>query len=194
VAAVYSGDALSKPSTGSLTQQVVAPRGCNSSFSCSHTVAAANGTAQLEVGTYGDGNDVLYTIAISFEARPMSCTTANTGDTAVFDVSYSLSKYVVLDTYEAAATTANQNPDKVCWGSDQVFQTAAGTPATFNAADGLYEGLLPMCVVVDGTQPCVDGPSEFRPAAADPNNCDCDPRARLETVIQAPPGDPRVTR
>jgi hypothetical protein len=186
----YNGDSLAKPSTGTLEQEVVAPRGCSADFSCYHSVDAADGTARLEVST-GGGASGPYTIAIWFTTKPLSCTTAGTGDTAVFDVTAAIYKWVQLTTYDAAATTANQNPNRICWGSDQPFQTASGVPAAFNAAAGEYQGLLPMCSD-GGPEPCVDGPSQYSPPQG--SGCDCDPRARLETWIVAPPGDPKATR
>lgn len=192
VTASYNGDSLAKPSTGSLTQEIVEPKGCNSDFGCYHDVSAANGSSRLTVSTGGDGEGAAYSIAISFSSVPLSCTTAGTGDTAVFDVSYDLGKYVELHTYDASATTGNQNPNKICWASDQAFTTSSGGVAAFVAASGMYEGTLPMCGQFEGAEPCIVGPSTYTPAQAP--DCDCDPRAHLLTEIYAPAGDPKVTR
>ena len=193
VTAIYSGDLLSAASSASLVQQVTGPVVCNSTFDCSSSRESANGSAALRVDVPGGDDEGLYEISIWFTSVPMSCSRANTGDIAVFDVTLERFKIVRFDTYNQAAVTANSQPNRICWGSDSPFITASGVPATqVSVSPPFYEGLLPACAI-DGTLPCVDtSETEFQPAQ--PPDCDCDPRARLRNYILAPPGDPKSGR
>jgi hypothetical protein len=191
VTANYNGDLLASPSSGSLVQRVTGPRGCNSTFSCTHQESAADGSADLYVEVPGGEDEGLYTITISFTDVAMSCSRPNTGAIGVFDVTLDRIKTVRYDTYNQQAVTANQQPNRICWASDSPFTTASGTPAPLTGS-GFYEGLLPACAV-DGTLPCVDTTqTEFRPAQGP--GCDCDMRARLRTYVIAPAGDPKSGR
>lgn len=86
-------------------------------------------------------------------------------------------------TYVIAKGVVNQRQNtgvdhfEVCYGSNEPFKDKAGADAQFDAASGLFEGLLPGCDAKQTNAPCVisktkDGPGnvvlKFKSLAGDP--------------------------
>jgi hypothetical protein len=189
VRAAYSGDVLTAPSHADVFWQLASPKTCKKNELCEHDVFAGDDTAaaKVKVADNGTNDSSEYPLVAYFDTVPLSCTTAGTGDGLVVDVPAGTGeKLITLTTFGAAATKANANPDRICYSAPYQF----ASDATFNDGTGQWEGVLPLCLP-DGPTPCVFSGSEYTPAST----CgDCDPRARLETTILAPPGDPKSTR
>lgn len=185
VTAKYNGDLLSKPSTGTLAQETNDPVACLAAEFCDSFVEAANGSASMYVNTDGNGA-ADYFLEMSFQSAPLSCTTPGTGDTGVFNVTDGqVSKTVQYTVYDAAATAIG-NSSRVCWFSDQPFTTASGAPAAPVA--GGFEGLLPLCFPGDDSSnppPCVEEFDYYISEGGDPT---------AYVVVDAPAGDPKITR
>jgi hypothetical protein len=187
VRATYSGDLLSKPSSAEMTWSVAGTNPCNADVGCSETVVSGDDTARGDVLVLPEGFDPTPSnLTVYFDTIPLSCSTPGTGANLVVDIAGGGEKLITFTTYGAEATKANQNPNRICYLSNSPF---AG--ATFDSGAGGYVGLLPVCVVDVTAPPCVVS-SEYTPQQGP--GCDCDPRARLETVIFAPAGDPKSTR
>jgi len=163
--ASYNGDLVSKPSSGIGYQTL-----CGQYSYCEAYGSSADGTAALDVQSQGSDNPDGESIAIGFTTTPLSCSTPNTGDVAVWAISDPTAPdYVVMDTYGTSGQNAqNAHPinsdgegGHVCYDSPTPFITASGAPAT-KQPDGTYEGVLAACVDGDGgveNPPCYDGGS-----------------------------------
>ncbi len=185
VTAKYNGDLLAKPSTGSLSQQTNDPVDCLAAEFCDAYLTAANESASMYVDTDGNGAGN-YQLEMSFQSAPLSCTTAGTGDTGVFNVTDSqVTKMVEYTVYGAAATRIGSS-SRVCWFSDQPFTTASGAPAA--PVSGGFEGLLPLCFPGDDSSnpaPCVEDWDYYVSEGGTPI---------AYVYVDAPAGDPKITR
>ena len=198
----YMGDLLTRGSTGSIAQQVSHPEPCSIEDGCTVYEAAADGTADVTVFVEGTGpvdsfaSDAITSaegdasVDIYFTTVPSACTTPGTGDGVVVNVSDGLAKTLRFRTFNQEAVQAAQNPNRLCYESNMPFTTAGGGSAT-QIGEFTYVGFLPTCSENDGVAPCILS-SEFTPASGPCS--ECDPRARLDTYIEAPGGDPKGTR
>jgi hypothetical protein len=189
VTATYHGDTLSKPSSGFVDELLGYPHDCNTAdeMACTSFMVSANGTTGLEVTVpQQDGPATDYQIKIGFESAPLGCTTAGTGDTAVYDVDLPAGQGKMVDhvSYGAAAEKGKPNPDRICWQADSAF--AGSTPI----GGGKFEGLLPLCGDGDNPPPCVESSWYLPPAPSEGGTLP----SELHTYIATPPGDPKSTR
>jgi hypothetical protein len=72
----------------------------------------------------------------------------------------------------------------LCYGAPHVFTTANGTPATFNAANNEYEGLLPSCNGAKTNTPCMVSRTDLGGANGSPDT--------TRYVARAAAGDPKI--
>lgn len=182
VTAKYNGDLLAKTSTGTLSQETNDPVFCLAAEFCDSFLASANGTASMYVNTGGNGG-ADYNLEMSFQSAPLSCTTPGTGDTGVFNVTDNLVTKSVEYTVYGAAANAIGSSSRVCWFSDQPFDTASGAPAA--PVPGGFEGLLPECGDGANPAPCVWSWDFYISEGGDPT---------AYVNVDAPAGDPKITR
>ncbi|HWF73637.1 MAG TPA: Ig-like domain-containing protein [Solirubrobacteraceae bacterium] len=172
IKATYAGDGLSKPSSG--TTHLYAPENagddvtCGPDQFCQASDTSPDGTAALDVqaGPSSTGESVL----IAFGTTPLTCSTPDTGDIGVFDVSDPTSAdFVIFDSLGAAGAAAQAahpiaadgSGGYVCFDAPTSFTTASGAPAA-QQPDGSFQGVLAPCVPTAGAvanPPCYDGGS-----------------------------------
>jgi hypothetical protein len=181
IKASYGGDLVSKPSSGSTYLDTPDDAGddvtCSQYQPCDASGTSPDGTAALNVQAGGSGNPGGESVLISFETDELSCSTPDTGDIGVFDVTDpTVSDFVIMDTFGTDGGNAQAahpiGPDgrggHVCFDSPTPFTTASGAPAT-QQPDGSYQGVLPACVSGEEgitNAPCYDGGS-FTPEDSD---------------------------
>ena len=170
IQASYGGDLLSAPSSGSTYLYTPENSGddftCTVNEPCTDSDTSPDGSAALSVRAgASSGPD---TLLLSFSTIPLSCSTPNTGDIGVFDVTDpTVSDDVIMHTYGVFgfnAQTAHPIVDglggHVCFDSPTEFTTASGAPAT-QQPDGSFEGVLAPCVggLNASNAPCIEGGS-----------------------------------
>ncbi len=186
VVANYSGGLFTKPSSGSANVFVGTQNTCQAgSGTCSTTVTSSDTNATIDTTSPGTGTE---TVQAFFDNEPLSslCKTVGAGHTLVYSVTNpgGDTKKVTLTLTGTAADAEFALAGlfgNVCFGSPTSFTTDSGDPATFNPADSLYYGNLPLCddqdldndntddesgghlVLLPGAFPCIN----FVDAAAD---------------------------
>jgi len=174
IQASYSGDLLSKPSSG--IGYLFTPENSGDDVQCSQyqfcdaSDTSPDGTAALDVQAGGSSNPGGETVMLAFGTEELSCSTPSTGDIGVFDVSDpTVSDFVVMDTFGTAGANAQAahpiqedgSGGHVCFASPTTFITASGAPA-IQQPDGSFQGVLAACVSSDSgvtNPPCYDGGS-----------------------------------
>lgn len=203
IKASYTGDGLSKPSSG--TTHLYTPQNagddvtCSQFQFCSASDTSPDGTAGLTVQAGPSNNPNGESVMIAFGTEHLTCSTPNTGDIGVFNVSDpSVGDFVIFDSFGAAGAAAQAahpihqdgTGGYVCFDSPASFTTASGAPAA-KQADGSFEGVLPPCIATDGgiaNPPCYDGGS-FTPNEGGGGTYETD-----VVVVPGPtfPSDPRI--
>jgi hypothetical protein len=159
IVAAYSGGLFTKPSTGSADVFVGTQNTCQSgSGDCSTSATSSDGSTSTTIDTTApsSGTETVQAFFTNETPPSSSCQTVGAGDTLVYSVNNpgGQSKTVTLTLNGAAADAEHAlDPDSfgnVCFGSPTSFTTNANQPATFNQADGLFYGNLPLCDDEDG--------------------------------------------
>jgi hypothetical protein len=139
------------------------------------------------VAQSGPNNDVLTTTSGGYPS--LACTTF--GDVLSFSVATRAKTitYTLVGPYTEATDDAHHldvsDLTAVCYGSPNQFTVKGGGLATFNSADGEYEGVLPTCNSAATNQPCLVSATDI---AGQTGGKDA-----VRFVVKAPPGDPRLT-
>jgi hypothetical protein len=161
IVAAYSGGIFTKPSSGSTDVFVGTENNCPSgSGTCSTSATSTDGSTSTTIDSPAPSSGT-ETVQAYFTAQTLPCTTVGSGDTLVYAVTNpgAGTKTVTLTLTGAAANSEHAITDpnstgNVCFGSPTPFVTENGTAdggtATFNTADGLYYGNLPLCDDGDG--------------------------------------------
>jgi hypothetical protein len=216
VVAAYSGDLLAGPSTSAtLQQQAISTQQCNADAPCQNSNTSPSGTTAMQVLVADQNVNQNYQIQISWDPNALGCTTPGTGDTAVWDVTYTAAgKTGVYTVFGSTAVAAQPVAYRICYSSDKPFKIYNGTPAPLVSLNPItYEGVLPQCEsegapyhdngwgygdpshnhghgkndppVYTVPPPCVVGAVFTAASGSTP--------AKLATTISAPAGDPKTT-
>jgi hypothetical protein len=198
IVASYSGDSLSKASSGSGDLFGGTTTDCAANTFCEAFAGSTDGSSSLDVTVAG--TDTPQSITIGFGDSPLSCSTPGTGDTAGYQLSNpNVPKTLDFTSYGDAADAAQAahpisslSDDAahayVCFGAPKSFTTKNGLQSK-KQDTGEFQGVLPACKFV-GENSTATNPPCIASALFIPGN---DGPDEYDTVVQVPAGDPHIT-